>query len=238
MTGGPAAIRRGPFLARLAGDDEDIARVLALRSRLFRPDGSDDLDPWDQTALHLMVEADGLLVGTARVSLFRSIRAAQQGYSGQVYDLARIAAPGRVAEVGRLCVAPEVRSPDVLRLLFVLVAALARQHRVRWLLGCASFTGADRDRHAGALAALWPRQTLPPPLRPARKATERVERADVAGAPPAPLPPLLAAYVGMGAQVSDHAVIDRSLDRLHVLCLLDVRRVPPGRAAILAALGR
>ena len=49
------------------------------------------------------------------------------------------------------------------------------------------------------------------------------------------LPPLLRTYLGMGGWVSDHAVVDRELDTLHVFTCVEVDRVPAARAASLRA---
>ena len=43
------------------------------------------------------------------------------------------------------------------------------------------------------------------------------------------LPPLLRFYLALGARVSDHAVVDRDLDTLHVLTLLRPADIPPAR---------
>jgi putative hemolysin len=52
------------------------------------------------------------------------------------------------------------------------------------------------------------------------------------------LPPLLRTYLGMGGWVSDHAVVDRDLDTLHVFTCVEVEKVPPARAASLRAVAR
>lgn len=49
------------------------------------------------------------------------------------------------------------------------------------------------------------------------------------------LPPLLRTYLGMGGWVSDHAVVDRELDTLHVFTCVEVERIPAARAASLRA---
>lgn len=77
--------------------------------------------------------------------------------------------------------------------------------------------------------------------RPVERAAEVVR---LTGLPPpadpraamAALPPLLRTYLAMGGQVSDHAVIDRDLDTLHVFTAVEVDRVPPARARALRAL--
>lgn len=53
---------------------------------------------------------------------------------------------------------------------------------------------------------------------------------------PGPLPPLLRGWLALGAEVSDHAVIDRDLGTMHVFTALPVAAIPPGRAAMLTGL--
>ena len=43
------------------------------------------------------------------------------------------------------------------------------------------------------------------------------------------MPPLLRSYLSMGGWVSDHAVVDRSLNTLHVFTGLEVSAIPPAR---------
>jgi putative hemolysin len=50
------------------------------------------------------------------------------------------------------------------------------------------------------------------------------------------MPPLLRSYLVMGAQVSDHAVIDRQMNTLHVFTAIEVCAIPPARKARLRAL--
>jgi putative hemolysin len=77
--------------------------------------------------------------------------------------------------------------------------------------------------------------------RPGRKAAEVVDFPALAGgvtdrrAALAALPPLLRTYLGMGGWVSDHAVVDRELDTLHVFTCVEVDRIPAARAASLRA---
>jgi L-ornithine Nalpha-acyltransferase len=49
-------------------------------------------------------------------------------------------------------------------------------------------------------------------------------------------PALLRTYLVMGGWVSDHAVIDRALDTLHVFTALPIANIPPARARALRAL--
>ena len=47
------------------------------------------------------------------------------------------------------------------------------------------------------------------------------------------MPPLLRSYLMMGGWVSDHAVVDKDLNTLHVFTGLELSQVPKGRARLL-----
>ena len=49
------------------------------------------------------------------------------------------------------------------------------------------------------------------------------------------LPPLLRSYLRMGGWVSDHAVIDKALQTLHVFTGLEIGTIPPARKRLLRA---
>lgn len=241
-------IRQGRYLARLAEGPEDMARVHALRWQAFfgarggavgPTDGEGlDQDPFDAPCQHLMIEecgqrAESPVLGAFRLLILQDGSQAERSYSAQFYDLSPFATlSGPLAELGRFCMRPGPGNPDVMRLAWGALARLVEAERVGWLFGCSSFPGADPTPHRSALAVLGRHHQGPPHLRPARKAAETVDLGAADGSR-AGLPPLLRSYLALGGWVSDHAVIDRRLDTLHVFTALDVKAIPPARARIL-----
>ena len=49
------------------------------------------------------------------------------------------------------------------------------------------------------------------------------------------MPPLLRTYLIMGGWVSDHAVVDRQMNTLHVFTGLEIGAIPPARKKLLRA---
>ena len=49
------------------------------------------------------------------------------------------------------------------------------------------------------------------------------------------MPPLLRTYLLMGGWVSDHAVVDRQMNTLHVFTGLEIGAIPPARKRLLRA---
>jgi putative hemolysin len=238
---------RGAYLARLAASPEDQARALALRHLVFRQlrgrGGETDADRLDPLCQHVLVEevATGALVACFRSLTLADGAALDRSYSGQVYDLSPLhGMAGPMIEIGRFCLAPDRHDPDILRLAWGAVTRLVDGAGAALLLGCTSFNGADPQRHAAALALLHSAHIGPAALRPLPKPGQM--RVMLAGqgadarAGLAALPPLLRTYLGMGGWVSDHAVIDRDLDTLHVFTAVEIAKIPPARARALRAI--
>jgi len=234
-------LSRGHMVAREA-EGAALARALALRERCFVTLGGavSEADGFDAACRHVLIEdGEGRALCAFRWRLFDP-GAVAQAASAEAYDLSALGRwPGRSMEIGRFCIAPEARDGEALRLAIAVLTRLVVETRATMLFGCASFPGTDPDPHAPAFAWLAAHHLAAPELRPGRRAAETH---DLAGSPGGPrvaraaLPPLLRSYLGMGGVVGDHAVIDRRMNTMHVLCMVDLDAIPPVRARALRAL--
>ncbi|MBD3678132.1 MAG: GNAT family N-acetyltransferase [Rhodobacteraceae bacterium] len=235
-------LRKGRYIARLAETPAEVEKAQHLRHFCFFGGEGLDADHFDAICRHLLVEdAAGRLLGCCRVLLLPDAGQIGRSYSAQVYGLSRLARfPGPVAEVGRFCLHPEARDPEILRLAWAALTRIVDQTGTRLLFGCSSFPGTDPEAHAESLALLAQRHLGPDDWRPSVKAAQSVPLPGGGPVDPrhalAGLPPLLRSYLAMGGWVSDHAVIDRGLGTLHVFTGLEVARVPPSRARLLREL--
>jgi putative hemolysin len=228
------------MVARLAHGRADMARVMAFRRAAFpRARGSEE-DAQDALSAHVVVERSGELLAYFRLMLFGWGAGLEQGYAARFYDVAPLARYARpIAEIGRFCVSPGGVHPDALRLAWAAMTRQVDAGQAGLMVGCTSFRGADWTRHRAGLALLAAQHLGPAGHLPGRKAAEVVDFPALAGkvtdrrAALAGLPPLLRTYLGMGGWVSDHAVVDRELDTLHVFTCVEVDRVPAARAASL-----
>ena len=236
-------LRRGHLRVREARGPRDLAACQALRGWAFRgaPEAS-DADAFDAACAHLMVEdaRTGELVCTFRLLPLPGGREIGRSYSAQFYDLRALEAfEAPVAEMGRFCVRPGLRDPDVLRVAWGAMARMVDARGVGLLFGCTSFHGTEAGAHREALALLRARHLAPPRWRPLVKAREvvryasRLRRAPDMRRAMQAMPPLLRSYLGLGGWVSDHAVIDRDLGTMHVFTGLEIARIPPARARLL-----
>ena len=237
---------KGRYIARLAGSEADVRAAQALRHRCFRAarglaGGQLDHDAFDDRCLHVLIEdrESGALLGCYRLLLLPSARELGHSYAGQFYDLAALAGfPGPVLELGRFCIDAACTDPDVLRIAWGAMTRVVDGQGVTLLFGCTSFDGTDPAPHAEALGLLASRHLAPAPWRPGRRADETVPLPDHpfdAKRAMAAMPPLLRTYLGMGGWVSDHAVIDRDLQTLHVFTGVEIAAIPAARARLLRA---
>ncbi|WP_104020457.1 GNAT family N-acetyltransferase [Roseovarius nitratireducens] len=240
-------IRQGRYVARLARGPGDVARAQALRAEAFLGNaGGCDADAHDAACLHLLVEEarGGRLVCCFRVLLLEDGAGIARSYSAQFYELSALAAfEGRMAEMGRFCIRPGLTDPDILRVAWAAMTRLVDEHGVAMLFGCSSFKGVETAPYLDSFAVLgarhlaprrwWPRVKAPAVFRFA----ERLKRykPDLKEAM-RHMPPLLRTYLMMGGWVSDHAVIDRQMDTLHVFTGVEIGAIPAARARLLRAL--
>jgi len=216
---------------------EDLRAVQRLRWLVFveemgaRLTGGEpglESDRFDRYCQHLMVcdAGNGRVVGCYRI--LTDTQAARAGgfYSQTEFDLTRVLAlPGRAIEVGRTCVHPDYRHGAVINLLWSGLARFMIMHRYDRLMGCASIPlagGAEQigalwhgvaSRHLGPPAwqvyPMTPFATLPRPT-----ATTSVEP-----------PPLLKAYLRLGAKVCGEPAWDPVFNVADLFLLLNLDQV-------------
>ena len=224
-----------------------MAAVFALRARVFRADPqADDRDRFDETCAHFLVRdrGTGAAVGSFRLLHLPDGSRIETSYSAQFYDLTRLAAyPEPVLEVGRFCVDPVARHPDILRAAWALMTRYVDGNAIGLMFGCTSFQGTRVADYHQSFAYLRQNHLAPEVWKPLVKAGDVHRFGEMPDCGQVDLkqaikglPPLLRTYLAMGGWVSDHAVIDRDLDTIHVFTGVEVKSVPPARARMLRAL--
>ena len=237
----------GDLEVRLANGG-DVDRALALRHAVFCAEfgaatssgarASLDEDDYDAICDHLVV-IDRAAPGRPVVGTYRLLReevAQRTGgfYSSGEYDLGPLLSQGlaggrglQLLELGRSCVAAPYRTHATIALLWRAIASYLEQHRVGFLFGCASFPGVDPGLHADALACLNRFHRAPTRLRVRAHDERYVEmaREDAKLDPVKRMPPLIKAYLRVGAMVGDGAVIDRDFNTIDVFMIMPVDNI-------------
>lgn len=233
----------------LAENPADVTAAQALRYRVFHEDmgartttGTNglDVDPYDDVCDHLLVRdlaIDGApVVGTYRL-LRQSVADGRGGfYSAGEYDLAPMIRQAsrdgaELLELGRSCVDPLYRDAGTIQLLWRGIADYLRSHRIGCMFGCASFPGIDPDAHAEGLSLLAHDHLAPAEMRARALGTSAVAMARLpiggydARIALRQLPPLIKAYLRVGAQVGEGAYIDQAFNTIDVFMLMPVAAI-------------
>jgi putative hemolysin len=223
----------GAYQARLAESASDLAAAQALRFEVFNLeldeglvqsyDSGLDSDPFDAVCAHLIVEelASGAVVGTYRMQTGPRAQSALGYYSEREFDFAPFEAQrSQILELGRACIHRRHRNFAVLNLLWKGIAAYARDHGLRYLMGCSSLTSQDAAVGAAAYAQLAP-HLAPAAWRTAPRAEFACALHEVAHQA-AHIPRLLSAYLALGACVCGPPAIDREFRTIDFLTWIDV----------------
>ena len=243
--------RRGRYRARLAETPEDIGAAQRLRWLCFvaRNGAVDDglqidADRLDDDCLHMMIELveTGQLVCCYRFLPLSGGSEIARSYSAQFYNLSALESfDGPMVEMGRFCIHPDWKDPDILRVAWGAMTAFVDANQIDMLFGCSSFAGTETDHYLDAFAMLKARHLAPKCWLPRVKAPDvfryaaRLRRKPDARKAMLRMPPLLRTYLMMGGWVSDHAVVDRQMNTLHVFTGLEIGAIPPARKRLLRA---
>lgn len=236
-------LENGRYLAREAQGGGDLAAACALRARAFGLTGEDS-DPHDARCTHILIEdtTDGSLVCTYRLFALHGADLADS-YAAQFYELSALQDyEGLMVELGRFCVDPDRRDPDILRLAWAALTEFVDAHDVQLLFGCSSFAGVETEQYLDAFAMLRARHLAPKRWLPRVKAPDvfryaaKLRRKPDARKAMLRMPPLLRTYLLMGGWVSDHAVVDHHMNTLHVFTGLEIGAIPAARKRLLRAL--
>lgn len=248
--------RSGSLEVRLACSAKDIKRAQRLRYTVFygemsaMPDLKSwlkqrDIDPFDAICDHLLVIDTAVptknpnkpkVVGTYR--LLRQDIAQRHGgfYSAQEFDLAPLLKAQshlNFLELGRSCVEKSYRDKRTIELLWHGIWTYVRRHSIDVLFGCASFEGVDPDNHATSLSFLHHHMRAASEWQVSsssrqavsmnRLGTKTIDHKLAIQS----MPPLIKAYLRIGARFGDHAVIDRQFGTTDVLVILPVSDINP-----------
>lgn len=243
----------GRFEVRLTRSPEDIAAAQRLRYQVFYEEMAAtpspemarlglDFDQFDTLCDHLMVFDRTRPEGERAVGTYRLLRrgvAEMHGgfYSASEYDLQPmldyVGAAGGLLELGRSCVHRDYRTNATIQLLWRGISTYVADHGISFMFGCASFPGTDPQEHALGLSYLHAHH-LPPAEWRVRALSERYQPMNLL--PPDQinlraalhaLPPLIKAYLRLGAYIGDGAVVDTQFGTTDVFILLPVERIAP-----------
>lgn len=237
------SLNKGRYRVAIAQGAADVRAAQTLRATCFAVEGGLDADDFDDICTHILIyrSLDDCLVSCFRMLPLTGAEISRS-YSAQYYELSAFEAyNGRMVEMGRFCVHPDVTDPDVLRVAWGAMTAYVDEHKVELLFGCSSFSGTETAQYLDAFAMLKARHLAPKRWLPRVKAPHvfkyaaRLRRKPDVKKAMLRMPPLLRTYLMMGGWVSDHAVVDAQMNTLHVFTGLEIDAIPPARKQLLRA---
>ncbi|HSV78539.1 MAG TPA: GNAT family N-acyltransferase [Ramlibacter sp.] len=230
--------RKPRFELGFASNAAEMLETQQLRYRIFagelgaQIDGGlmgVDRDHYDPYCRHLYVrEMDSRRI-IACTRILTDDRAAQAGgfYSAGEFDLAMIdALPGRVMEIGRTCVDAEYRNGAVIATLWQGIAAYVTNEGYDYLFGCASIGLEDGGAAAHAILDQIRGKYLAPTSQRVRPYVG-LPVADARSSEKPRMPPLLKAYLSLGAKACGEPYWDRDFNCADVFMLLNVSDLHP-----------
>ncbi len=236
-------LTKGRYRARTASSAQDIADAQALRTLAFAT-ATSDRDAFDDICNHILVHdlRSGQLACCFRMLVLEGGSDLARSYSAQYYELSGLQSfEGRMVEMGRFCLHPDWHDPDILRVAWGAMTSFVDANNIEMLFGCSSFAGTETKQYLDAFAMLKHRHLGPKRWLPRVKAPDvfrfaaRLRRKPDAKKAMLRMPPLLRTYLMMGGWVSDHAVVDRKMNTLHVFTGLEIGAIPPARKRLLRA---
>lgn len=236
------SLKKGRYLARQSRSPDDIAAAQALRHLCFHGVTGVDQDDYDPMCTHFLIEepTTGRLVCCFRVLPLEGGSQIGRSYSAQFYELSALRDfPGPMVEMGRFCIHPDIKDPDILRVAWGAMTQFVDNNGFELLFGCSSFHGTDEAEYLDAFAMLKERHLAPRRWLPRVKAPQvfrfgqMLRRKPDAKLAMLRMPPLLRSYLLMGGWVSDHAVVDPQMNTLHVFTGLEINAIPPARKRLL-----
>ena len=234
-------LKRGRYRACQATTPQDIAAAQALRARCFGL--ARDTDVFDSLCTHILIRrvSDDALVCCFRMMPLSGSEISRS-YSAQYYELDALAGfSGKMVEMGRFCIDPDLGDPDILRVAWGAMTVYVDANGVELLFGCSSFAGTETAEYLDAFAMLKARHLAPKRWLPRVKAPHvfrfaaRLRRKPDAKKAMVRMPPLLRTYLMMGGWVSDHAVVDDQMNTLHVFTGVEIGAIPAARKRLLRA---
>lgn len=230
---------KGRFEVKFATTVEELDEVYKLRyedlvleydDTQSAPNGR-DISDYDRYAKHLIVKDinTGEVCGYYRMITSDALRGSDKFVCEEEFDIDGLKATGeKICEFSRAVIKKQYRGGVVLLLLWKFILDYMAENNYRFMVGDASFKGTDREQYreeisylinnycADASFNILTRDTLPPMIIS--------DTTDVcANEVLRKLPPLIRAYVAVGAKVASQPFTDVRFGSVDVFILVDMK---------------
>ena len=220
--------------------DQLMHKVKKLRYESFFGESDKvkyDSDEFDKLCDHLVAIdksiSDDYVVGTYRLLLKPKFVKSQKFYSQSEFNISKLTKKKSLTllEAGRSCVHKNYRDGTVIRLLWRGLATYIVKNQVDIVFGCASFPSSNHNLFRNQLSYLKHYHSSPKYLKtkPLWKLKVKFKTIDKkllnSNEEFRKLPPLIKAYIRVGAFVGSGAIVDKEFDTTDVLIVLETKKM-------------
>lgn len=220
--------------------DQLMKKVKLLRQKSFFEQSNDsqiDSDEFDEFCDHLVVVDNSVskdfVVGTYRLLLKPKLLKNQRFYSQSEFDISNLLNNGKstLLEAGRSCVHKNYRDGRIIKLLWRGLATYIIKNQVDLIFGCASFPSCDYKLFRNQLSYLHHYHRPPDflntiPIKKLRANFEIINKEQINSSEEfRKLPPLIKAYIRVGAWVGSGAIVDSKFNTTDVLIVLNSKKI-------------
>ena len=203
---------------------------LILEYKQGAPNVSDE-SHYDKYAKHLIVKevATGQICGYYRMITSETVVGDNKFVCEEEFDIDTLKAQGdKICEFSRAVVKKEFRGGVVLLLLWKFILNYMMENNYRYLVGDASFFGTDRDVYKEEISYLINNYSCDPALNIVSRDTlppmQIVDTSHLSALQVMrKLPPLIRAYVAIGAKVASQPFSDFKFGSVDVFILVDMQ---------------
>lgn len=183
----------------------------------------DEFDPFCEHLIVSIVET-GEVIGSTRILTHHAAQKAGGFYSATEFDLQPLLAQlsPRTMEIGRTCIHPQFRNGVGIGLLWSGIAQFIIEHHIEYLFGCASVSLNDGGAQVQAIMQEARTHYLAPE---ALQVQPHLPLLATGTTTPLQMPPLLKAYLKLGAWVAGEPCLDTAFNVADLLILLDMRNL-------------
>ena len=220
--------------------DQLMHKVKKLRYESFFGESDKvkyDSDEFDKLCDHLVAIdksiSDDYVVGTYRLLLKPKFVKSQKFYSQTEFNISKLTKKKSLTllEAGRSCVHKNYRDGSVIKLLWRGLATYIVKNQVDIVFGCASFPSSNHNLFRNQLSYLKHYHSSPKYLKtkPLWKLKVKFKTIDKkllnSNEEFRKLPPLIKAYIRVGAFVGSGAIVDKEFDTTDVLIVLETKKM-------------
>ncbi len=220
--------------------DQLMKKVKLLRQKSFFEQSNDsqiDSDEFDEFCDHLVVVdksvSKDFVVGTYRLLLKPKLLKKQRFYSQSEFDISNLLNNGKstLLEAGRSCVHKNYRDGRIIKLLWRGLATYIIKNQVDLIFGCASFPSCDFKLFRNQLSYLHHYHRPPDflntlPIKKLKANFQIIKKEQINSSEEfRKLPPLIKAYIRVGAWVGSGAIVDSKFNTTDVLIVLNSKKI-------------